>query len=420
MVPDISRRTALASGGALAATVLGWRSTGNAGGTRPESNSPQDVAPETPTEIDGWPMSQRDPGGTSYAPEATPPRDDFRVRWTQSLDTELGFHYQPTPIVSDGRVYAVGHELLCADAADGSVLFRISDGARSPPAVATARAYRRPTLAFVDHRGMNGLDSGGGLTVAGQRFGTRRWQTSRESGFNLFGRPPAMVPPVAADGLVFGHLAGELTAVDASSGEVQWRADNGDRRPAVRDGTVYVAQYPGGIVAFDTQTGEKRTVTSEIDVVPISLTATKDRLVAATDDGVAGVTYDGTLAWEFAPDDLSRDRGAVAVADGTCYAGFRGEEDNYLLAFDAESGTEKWRISAAPEVSPAFAPPSVANGVVYIPTEDSGFAAVDADDGHVRWRFDPESRHTPLSPAALVGDLLYVQGEDELYALEEA
>jgi hypothetical protein len=44
-------------------------------------------------------------------------------------------------------------------------------------------------------------------------------------------------------------------------------------------------------------------------------------------------------------------------------------------------------------------------------------------DGHVRWRFGLEREDGdsgPLSPAALVGDRLYVAGNRHVYALEEA
>ena len=37
--------------------------------------------------------------------------------------------------------------------------------------------------------------------------------------------------------------------------------------------------------------------------------------------------------------------------------------------------------------SPQFAPPAIADGVIYIPAEEDGLACVDTTDGHVRWRF---------------------------------
>jgi outer membrane protein assembly factor BamB len=110
----------------------------------------------------------------------------------------------------------------------------------------------------------------------------------------------------------------------------------------------------------------------------------------------------------------------VALADGVAYAGFRGEDDDWLVALDTADGSEIWRSPAVPESTPQFAPPAVANDTVYVPAEDEGLVAVDAADGSVRWRFDPDGEPFPFSPAALVGDACYVLGPNHVYALEEA
>lgn len=68
-------------------------------------------------EVIGWPMAQHDPGGTSYAPDASPPKDGVRVRWKQSIEMTDGFH--PPPIVGNGLVYGIGHKLVCVTAANG-------------------------------------------------------------------------------------------------------------------------------------------------------------------------------------------------------------------------------------------------------------------------------------------------------------
>jgi outer membrane protein assembly factor BamB len=58
---------------------------------------------------------------------------------------------------------------------------------------------------------------------------------------------------------------------------------------------------------------------------------------------------------------------------------------------------------------------------VYIPTGTNDLVAVNAATGEVRWRFRGEGDQAlPMSPAALVGDSLYVVDSNYVYALAEA
>jgi outer membrane protein assembly factor BamB len=367
-------------------------------------------------------MAQHDPAGQNYAPSATPPKDGAAVRWKREIDIDRGFGYAPTPVVAEGRVYAAGRELLVLDAETGAAEFRVGRRSPTPPAVASARAYRSPTLAVTSSRSVTGLHANGGLKILGTHLGVTRWEGGeRDQQTTFFGAETQTSPPVAVGETILVAAANELRAIDASSGKTRWRKDVDSRRPAVRRGTVYVAEYPGGVRGYDLETGESRH-DAAVDVAPpLSVTAGPDQLVVATDDGLAGLSYNGETRWEFAPAAFSRDYGAVALAEGVAYAGFRGEEDTYLVAVDAADGSERWRSEVAPEQTPQFAPPAVADGAVYVPTEDGGMAAVDAADGHLRWRFGEDvDTHGPWSPAALVGETLYAIGDGRVYALEEA
>lgn len=408
MSPVVSRRRALVACGVLITTFSAERTLDNT--TTSIENRRNDV--------DGWPMEQHDPGGTGYAPTASGPKDGVRVRWKQPIATNLGFAYNPTPIVANGLVYGVGQELVCIDTASGDVVFRADREYASPPVVAAARAYRSPTLVFATPSGAVGLNARGGISLAGIRFGLTRWQAGREGGgFSFFGGRSVGIP-IAANGMVFVIAGRELLAIEASSGQIRWRGHGGLRRPAACDGTVYIAAYTDGILGYDIKTGTQTFSTAIAEQLPRSVTATADRLVVSTSDGLFGITYNGTTEWEYTPDDLYRDSGGVAVADGVAYAGFEGKP-NKLVAIDATTGTELWRSNAAPEATPQFAPPAVADGAVYVPTEDNGLAGIDAVDGHIRWRFAPGKRGLPWSPAALAGETLYALGNGHLYALVE-
>jgi outer membrane protein assembly factor BamB len=405
MVPALSRRRLLTAAGTLAATAAV-----GAGGA---------LAQSSPVSNGAWPMAQRDPAGTCHAPDATPPKDDVAVRWKRPADPDRGFVYGTPPVVADGRVYVVGDDLQVLDAKTGAVRFRDERGFRSAPAVAPARAYHSPTLGVVGEDGAVGLHANGGVDLFGQQAGLTRWtRSATDEVRSLFGGAEFQPPPVAAGQTLLFSTAGELFAVDASSGRVRWRRDVDASRPVVHDGTVYAADYGEGIFGYDLASGDRESRWRVSGTLVLGLTAGPEQLVVATDDGLAGVTYDGTTRWRFEPDALYRDRGAVALADDVAYGGFRGEEEDWLVAVDTADGTEVWRSPAVPESTPQFAPPAVANDTVYVPAEDQGLVAVDANDGSIRWRFDTDDL-LPFSPAALVGDACYVLGPNHVYALAE-
>jgi len=405
MVPALSRRRLLTAAGTLAVTA-------GVGRVLAQSSSAPDGA---------WPMAQRDPAGTGHAPNATPPKDGVAVRWKRPVEPGRGFAYGAPPVVADGSVFVVGDDLQVLDAATGTVAVRIEREFRSAAAIAPARAYSSPTLGIVGDDGVTGLHANGGVDLLGRQAGLERWTTAAtDSARPLFGGSEIQSAPVAAGRTLLFATARGLVAVDASSGRVRWRASVNAPRPAVHDGTVYVADFGEGVVGYDLMTGERTFHSSQPTKAAMGVTAGPSQLVVATDSGLAGLGYDGTTRWRFRPDDLSRDRGAVALADGVAYAGFRGEDDDWLVAVDTAEATERWRSPAVPESTPQFAPPAVANDTVYVPAEDEGLVAVDAADGSVRWRFDPDDDPLPFSPAALVGDACYAVGPNHVYALEDA
>lgn len=405
MVPALSRRRLLGAVGTLAATV----------GVGPA------LAQSASGDADAWPMAQHDPAGRSHAPAAQPPKDGVSVRWKRPLDSNRGFAYGTPPVVSDGRVYAVGGGLQVLDAVTGAVQFRVDRRFRSAGAVAPARAYTSPTLGIVDDDGLAGLHGNGGIDLLGGQAGVDRWAVSTTDGTpTILGSDPIQTPPVVAGQTILATGVGGLAAIDASSGRVRWRAAVDTSRPVVHDGTVYATDFGEGVVGYDLVSGDRTFESSQPTEAALGVTAAPSQLVVVTDSGLAGLGYDGTTRWRFRPDDLSRNRGAVALADGVAYGGFRGEDGNWLVAVDTADGTELWRSPAAPESTPQFAPPAVANDTVYVPAEDEGLVAVDAADGSIRWQFDPDGKPLPFSPAALVGDTCYALGPESVYALEEA
>ena len=111
-----------------------------------------------------------------------------------------------------------------------------------------------------------------------------------------------------------------------------------------------------------------------------------------------------------------RDRGrqrsaALAAGDrGNWFGGrpghcgravFVGAQDGLLLAVDAASGEERWRVELGPGSVANLPLPAVADGVVYAGGGEGILLAVDAASGQERWRLavGGEAIGAPRSPA---------------------
>jgi len=110
----------------------------------------------------------------------------------------------------------------------------------------------------------------------------------------------------------------------------------------------------------------------------------------------------GFLLWKFATG------GSVtctpAVADGVVYLG---SNDGNVYALDSATGTERWRVLTGPCYGSS---PALANGVVYIGGNQYVFA-LDAATGKNLWTF--ATGNTVQSSPAVVDGRVYVGSTDE-------
>jgi outer membrane protein assembly factor BamB len=96
-----------------------------------------------------------------------------------------------------------------------------------------------------------------------------------------------------------------------------------------------------------------------------------------------------------------------AVVDGVLYFG----ADSVLIALDAATGQEKWRLAARGRIAST---PAVAGGVVYFGA-DSTFYAVDARTAQERWRVT--TRGLISSSPAVVENVVYFCSGKDFYAI---
>lgn len=231
-----------------------------------------------------------------------------------------------------------------------------------------------------------------------------------------------LTAPTVAGGVVYlargdpddGDPVATLEALDLASGERRWstpldvefrfHAPNGDFRPVVHDGTVYVS-IPGGVVAVDAATGERRWTRSvENDVVnpPVATdsgvyvcTVVNER--GADGGALVGFDRDGNRRWRWAGVGRGRPR-LPAVVDDAVYVA----DGSVLAALDPVDGDERWRYGTESGAEEAVA---TGDGVALA---GDGFEVID-HGGDRRWYRDDDYADSFVRPA-VAGETLYAVG----------
>jgi len=228
-------------------------------------------------------------------------------RW-QFGGSDAGFSLSH-PTVGDGSVYIGDSEgvLHALDVTTGRRRWQVDANEK----IATSPAVDDGTV-YVGSRGKSRPDEKtvkGGLDAV-STDGSREWSIR-----------PGQVDgsPTVVDDTVYAGSDSGLLAVDAESGEERWRDGNISMgSPAVADGTVYVGTSDGALRALDAATGERQWkyhAQKWADDQP----AVGERSVAfsAWDDHVHGVARDdGSERWTV---ELENPISAPALADGTVY-----------------------------------------------------------------------------------------------------
>ena len=284
-----------------------------------------------------------------------------------------------SPAVHAGVVYigSMSGHLYAIDQQTGKEKWNFKS--RMP--IASSPAVADGTVFFVS--------SAGSLAAIDMATGQPKWVfvAEHERKFEakgMHGYPPAAqtMPdawdvytssPAVVDGKVyFGSGDGNVYAVDAKSGVLQWKFATGNvvhASPAVAGGVVFIGSFDSNLYALDAATGQQK--------------------------------------WMFAggQDDATHNQvgfqSSPAVADGIVYVGCR---DAHVYAIDAATGRKKWDYPTSK--SWVNGTPAVRDGRVYVGTSDSSrFMALDARTGRLAFNFDAKSY--VFSSAALAGELAY-------------
>ncbi|MDQ3412585.1 MAG: PQQ-binding-like beta-propeller repeat protein [Chloroflexota bacterium] len=177
----------------------------------------------------------------------------------------------------------------------------------------------------------------------------------------------------------------------------KWRQFTGGEvysSPVIVDGTLYIGTKSGFLAAYDVATGNERW---RFDL--------GGYIVRATPAVAEGVVYIGAGYGVFAIDAATgeerwrvpiRFAGSASpnVANG---AVFVATQEGHVYAFEAESGGELWHYEADGLI---FGAPAVSDNKVYFASDSGGIHVMSAETGRLEWR---HSQDAPIRGAPAIG-----------------
>jgi len=205
--------------------------------------------------------------------------------------------------------------------------------------------------------------------------------------------------------------------MDASDGSVRWRVtveeddviSAGFGRPTIRDDTLYVANWPRQVSAYDIEDGTQRWQRDRDDQMQLCTPVTDAGVIVTSRTGVALLDADdGEPIWERDLDGNATGGTAAVTEDRVLLS----DGNNEFHALDLESGESHWSREFARESKPV-----IAGGTVYVVEEKATLRAFDVDSGTEQFSYEPEQ--VPLSPPIVGDGRLYVTNRRRILALEE-
>ena len=255
--------------------------------------------------------------------------------------------------------------------------------ATAAPVVAGGRVF-----AMDAHAQVSAVSTGGGLL----------WTTDLKAEFDKNASELSGGGLATSGGQVFVTTAyGELAALDAATGAVQWRQGFDAPvigAPTVDGGTVYAVGRDGSALAVDTTNGKVRWnvggARSASGMVGTGSPAVGNGKVIfpfAAGEVAAVNTADGARTWGGAVAGQRLGRAYAAgvsdltgdpvLAGGAIYVG---SAAGRTAAFDAETGKRLWTANEG-----AMNPPLVAGGSVFVVNDEAKLTRLNATTGEVIW-----------------------------------
>jgi outer membrane protein assembly factor BamB len=368
-----------------------------------------------------WSMFRRDLAHTGNAGDnvSTP---NGTLKWTFTT----GGPIHSSPAVVNGTIYFGSRDgyIYALDATTGEKLWAFKTGSwvESSPAVVGGVVYC----------GSND----GSLYALDAATGEKIWSFAMPLG--------ARSSPAVADGVVYiGCDDGNLYAVDAASGLELWHSSTGNAiycSPAVAKGIVLVGSVDNLFYSFNAKTGGVR-LQFDAQVPVYSSPAIKDGVAYFTDSWGLFMAMDVTaknwwlenklreywtilyaygllpkpsphsgFLWGITLGHNVRSVSSPSIAGDYAYLG----SSTNLVCIDLIAQQVHWTFHTNDDV---VSSPAVADGVVYVGSQDGSFYAVDASTGEILWEYVTGDMITS-SPVVYHG-MVYIGSHDgKLYAFE--
>jgi outer membrane protein assembly factor BamB len=375
----------------------------SAGGRREERQIAIEVCTPSSTMANAtdWPQL----GGTAEHHNAhpTPVAPPLVARWVTNVGGTISLG---TPIVAAGLAIVVVTDnaggdqggLVAIDLATGVERWRY----RTPfPAVGAAAASGDTVVVATKN---------GEVYAVALADGAPRWRHDAAAGVSSFSGS-LWGPPTIADGLVYVALQGNFTALDLASGTPVWARDPNDPEfnwlgslaaVAVSDGTAIAAfNRTLGIASASAATGAAGWSMKDSRSVAVNASPVIENgivyVVSAAGTVTAATLSTGGAIWarDVTPGATEWDYSVTAtpaLAGGRLFVATQWDD---LVALDAASGVELWRVPAAEGVlnfthyrdaQAAWpASPVVTGDIVWIGGLDGRLVAFAADDGRELW-----------------------------------
>ncbi len=153
------------------------------------------------------------------------------------------------------------------------------------------------------------------------------------------------------------------------------------------DGTVYIGSDDGNLYAIDPETGlEKWRFLTGAEIQSSPAVGTDGTIYFGSLDNIFyALKPNGIVKWSYNIGDFVFSSPAISANGRAVYVG---ASDNTIYAFNASSGTLKWKISTEGKIvsSPAIGNDGLED-VVYVGSLDRNIYALAADNGQIKWKF---------------------------------
>lgn len=381
------------------------------------------------TDADSWPLEGHDPGQTAHNPGAVGPNGDVGPGWISVTG------YGPGVTVSDDRVFVAGGErtgeVTAYDPADGTREWRtrLGDAISSKPMVDDDTVY----VHVVEYGGRDVMEDHTEIVALDAETGDVEWRFEADDDRYEYTIFSWKTLTVGDDGL---YVAGEnyddrwtwddegfLLAIDEDGAE-RWRTDLGSHeiaRPAVENGTVVTrVQNPDpALVALDAANGEERWRTVHPGGHDLSPPAIDGGSVYANARTPLAVDLEnGEITAEY--ETPGRSAQPIAVTDEQLFVlggPTREWTPTQLYALDRATGDVEWSYGAQREFSSR---PIASDEMVFVGGQSGILYALDRDDGDERWTYEVNRNYMINNEPAVTGETLYVGPVDNrVYAFVE-